>query len=70
MPGVSIGDNCIIGAGAIVTKDVPNNSVVAGVPARGIENIEEYAEKNEYKFLMTKGMSKEEKRNFLIKNIK
>jgi acetyltransferase-like isoleucine patch superfamily enzyme len=70
MPGVSIGDNCIIGAGAIVTKDVPNNSVVAGVPARVIENIEEYAEKNEYKFLMTKGMSKEEKRNFLIKNIK
>jgi acetyltransferase-like isoleucine patch superfamily enzyme len=36
MRGVSIGDNSIIGAGAIVTKDVPANAVVAGVPARVI----------------------------------
>lgn len=32
MPGVNIGDNCIIGVGAIVTKSIPNNSIAVGVP--------------------------------------
>lgn len=35
--GVTIGDNAIIAAGAIVTKDVPANSIVAGIPARVIK---------------------------------
>ena len=40
LPGVKIGDEVIVGAGAVVTKDVPSNSVVAGNPARIIrENI-------------------------------
>lgn len=34
LPGVSIGDRCIVGAGAVVTKDVPPGWVVAGNPAR------------------------------------
>lgn len=34
LPGVSIGDNCVIGAGAVVTKDIPPQSVAAGVPAK------------------------------------
>jgi acetyltransferase-like isoleucine patch superfamily enzyme len=33
-PGVSIGDNCVVAAGAVVVADVPHNSVVAGNPAR------------------------------------
>jgi acetyltransferase-like isoleucine patch superfamily enzyme len=34
--GVSVGDNAIVGASAVVTKDVPANAVVAGIPARVI----------------------------------
>lgn len=45
MPGVTIGNNCIIAAGAIVTKDVPNNSVVGGVPAKIIKSSNDYFDK-------------------------
>ena len=34
MCGVRIGDNCVIGAGAIVTKDIPSNCMIVGNPAR------------------------------------
>ena len=38
MPGVTIGENAIVAAGAVVTKDVPANTIVAGVPAKLIRN--------------------------------
>lgn len=40
-PGVSIGDNSVIGAGAVVTKDVPPNVVAVGNPARIVRSIAE-----------------------------
>ena len=40
LQGVTIGDNAIIAAGAVVTKDVPANTVVGGVPTKFIRNIE------------------------------
>ncbi len=39
MGGITIGENSVIGAGAVVTKDVPPNTVVAGVPAKVIKTI-------------------------------
>lgn len=67
MPGVTIGDNCIIGAGAIVTKDIPENSVAVGIPARVIETIDEYLEKNREKLHHTKNMSLSEKKMYIKK---
>ena len=40
-PGVTIGNGCVIGAGSVVTKDVPDNCFAAGVPARVIRKITE-----------------------------
>lgn len=39
LPNVTIGDNCVIGAGSVVTRDIPANSVAAGNPARVIRKI-------------------------------
>lgn len=41
LPGVKIGKNCLIGAGSVVTEDVPDNSVAVGHPARVIKQINE-----------------------------
>lgn len=41
LPGVTIGNNVIVAAGAVVTKDIPDNCVVAGVPAKKIKELED-----------------------------
>lgn len=40
-PGVTIGNNCVIGAGSVVTHDIPENSLAVGVPAKVLRKITE-----------------------------
>ena len=45
LPGVKIGDNNIIGAGTVVTKDLPTGNIWGGVPARRIGSFKEFVNK-------------------------
>jgi len=40
LPGVTIGENAVVAAGAVVSKDVPDNTIVGGIPAKFIKNIQ------------------------------
>lgn len=42
VPGVTVGDNAVIGAGSVVTKDIPSNVLAAGNPCRVLREINEY----------------------------
>lgn len=52
MPGVKIGNEVIVGAGSVVTKDVPNNCIIAGNPAKVIKD---HIRCGEYGVLMKNG---------------
>lgn len=65
-PGVTIGNNCVIGVNAIVTRDIPDNSVAVGIPARVIESIDDYYFKHSAEFVHTKNMSNSVKRSYLL----
>lgn len=71
LPGVRIGRNCVIGAGAVVTKSIPDYSVAAGVPARVLSDTWAYAEKT--KAAMPKNWDvvayKADKKGYLIEKI-
>ena len=66
LKGVTIGDNVVVGAGAVVTRDLPGGAVYAGVPARRVRSLEEYAERATACAVPTFGMDPEEKRAFLL----
>jgi len=40
LPGVTIGENAIVGTGAVVTKDVPDNCMAVGVPAKVVKKLD------------------------------
>lgn len=66
MPGVVIGENCIIGCGSVVTKSIPDNSVAVGVPARVIETIDEYYKKVIENHDVIESSDDESKRKYLV----
>lgn len=60
LPGITIGNNSVVGAGSVVTKDVPKDVVVAGNPAKVIKNITEQ-EKEKWRMMRDNYYSKREK---------
>lgn len=68
LPNVKIGDNCIIGAGSVVTKDVESNSIVAGIPAKKISNVNDYRKKLESKAFFIRELPVNEKQKILKKH--
>lgn len=67
LPGVNIGDNVIVGAGAVVSRDIPDNSVAVGVPARVIKSSDEYFEKIKKESLHLGHLKGQEKDKALMK---
>lgn len=65
LPGVTIGAGSIVGAGAVVARDVPPGSVVAGNPARVIGPTSAFFEKNRRHFQHIRSMPPAEKRQYL-----
>jgi acetyltransferase-like isoleucine patch superfamily enzyme len=66
LPGVTIEDNGIIGAGAVVTKSVPAGSIVGGNPAKIIGKVDEYEKKILPYNVNSKKLSYKEKKKFLL----
>lgn len=72
MPGVSIGDNCIVGSLSVVSSSIPDNSVYVGAPAKFICTIDQYGErllKNNVEYPRELEANRKELEQFLIKNL-
>ena len=68
LPGASIGNRCIIGAGSVVSGRIPDNSVAAGVPARVIKSTDEYLKSAQARSLHFGHMSAKDKELALKKH--
>lgn len=69
LPGTIIQNNIIVGAGSVVRGVLESNSIYAGVPVKRICSLEEYINKNRYKFLNTKNLNNEEKKMLINKDL-
>ncbi|MBT2738386.1 acyltransferase [Bacillus sp. ISL-7] len=66
LPGVEIGENCVIGAGSVVSRSIPAYSVAVGTPAKVVRIINEYYEKNKELIIDTLNITNENKKSTLI----
>lgn len=66
LPGVTIGDNVVVGARSVVTRDIPSDSVAVGVPARVVRRLPDYAEKALAEGHPTKLLSPATKRKYYL----
>ncbi|KAI5838178.1 trimeric LpxA-like protein [Morchella snyderi] len=69
LPGVTIGDCVVVGAGAVVTKSVPSHCVVAGNPARIVKRLEGFVEPAAAAVVEAKGREKEGEMERLVKRL-
>jgi acetyltransferase-like isoleucine patch superfamily enzyme len=67
MPNVTIGDNCVVGAGSVVTKSILPNTVVAGSPARPICSTVDYWKKIQSKAVHVRSLCPKEKCEILFR---
>lgn len=69
LPGVTIGDNIVIGAGSIVTRDIPSNSVAVGVPAKVIKTIEQYEQESLGKAIYVHESDPEKRKKIILNEL-
>jgi acetyltransferase-like isoleucine patch superfamily enzyme len=66
MPGVTIGDDCVIGARAVVSKSVPSGSIFVGNPGKVVGSVDKFLENMKKMDIGSKGLSFDDKREMLI----
>lgn len=69
MPGVTVGSDSIVATGAVVTRDVPPGSIVAGVPAKVIGTVAEYETKSLAKAIHVRSLPYSEKRTAILTHL-
>src|SRR3954452_22076205 len=69
MPGVTIGDNVVIGARSVVSRDIPSNSVAAGLPAQVIKSLDEFRATLEPRVVPTARMDMDAKRAWVQQHL-
>jgi len=66
LPGVTLGNTCIVAAGSVVTKSFGDGEILAGNPAKRISDIESYRKKVRPYCFSTKAMTEKEKKQNIL----